>query len=101
MSIIQKLQEQVLSTEHPLAKMLFDQPISKVLGIVFTKGMILKEHKTPYASKLIVLSGKVQYTEKERVVILHPFQEAEILASKVHQVEAIDDAVCLLIQGNK
>lgn len=84
---------------HPLAKALFKNDTCKVLVIAFKKGMILKEHKANMASKLIVLNGKVIYIHEESKTTLGQYDEFEIPINQVHSVEAVEDSLCLLIQG--
>ena len=84
---------------HPLAKALFKNDGCKVLVIAFKKGMILKEHKANIGSKLIVPNGKVIYINDETKTTLGQYDEFEIPINQIHSVEAVEDSLCLLIQG--
>ena len=84
---------------HPVANALFKSEGCKVLVIAFKKGMILKEHKANITSKLIVLNGKVNYVNDEMRTALGQYDEFEIPINQLHSVEAVEDSLCLLIQG--
>jgi quercetin dioxygenase-like cupin family protein len=61
--------------------------------------MILKEHKAHIQSKLTVLEGAVIYKEENRVVELMKYDEVGIPIEIIHSVEAIQDSLCILTQG--
>ena len=50
-------------------------------------------------SKLTVLEGAVIYKEENREVKLGQYDEVEIPIEINHSVEAIEDSLCLLTQG--
>ena len=62
--------------------------------------MILKEHKAHITSKLTVLEGAVIYKEESRIVELSQYDEVEIPIEVTHSVEATQDSLCILTQGN-
>ena len=98
---IKQIKEELKPSRHPVAKSLHHGIGFKVLLIGFTKGMILKEHKAHMQSKLTVLEGAVFYREQSRVVTLMKYDEVEIPIEITHSVEAIEDSLCILTQGNK
>lgn len=96
---IKKIKEELKAANHPVAKSLHHGTGFKVLIIGFNRGMILKEHKAHIPSKLTVLEGAVIYTEENRVVKLRQYDEVDIPIEIPHAVEAMEDSLCVLTQG--
>ena len=99
MTTIKEINEQLRTAKHPVAKALHKGDNFKVLAIGFKKGMKLKDHQANLPSKLTVISGKVVYRLKEKEIELKMFDETEIPVNIIHSVEALEDSLCLLIQG--
>lgn len=97
--IIKEIKEELKTSGHPVAKSLHHGTGFKVLILGFKKGMILKEHKAHIPSKLTVLEGAVIYKEENRVVQLMQYDEVEIPVEITHAVEAVEDSLCVLTQG--
>ena len=85
--------------DHPVAKALYKSDAFKVLAIAFKKGMVLKEHKANLPSKLITMQGAVMYKNNDIERFLHQYDEHVIPAEEIHFVEAVEDSLCMLIQG--
>lgn len=96
---INEIKEELKSSHHPVAKSLHHGTGFKVLVMAFKKGMVLQEHEAHIQSKLTVLEGAVIYNEEDRVVKLMQYDEVEIPFEVTHSVEAIEDSLCLLTQG--
>lgn len=102
--IIQEIKEGLLQSEHPVARILYKHEKFRILAIGFLTGMILKDHKTPYHSRLVVLEGEVAYHEGDETYYLQQYAEQDIPPLVTHHVKAMEDSMCLLIQheaGNK
>lgn len=99
MSTIKELKEKLLTANNPVAKALHAGNGFKTLVLGFNKGMILKEHQAHVKSKLTVLEGEVSYKEAERTVELQQYDEIDIPVEVIHAVEAKEDSLCLLTQG--
>jgi hypothetical protein len=84
---------------NPVVKMLHKGIAFKVIVLVFKKGMILKEHKTSLPTKLTVMNGKVNYIGPSWNKIMDVYDELDIPLDEIHAVEALEDSLCLLIQG--
>jgi len=97
--IIQEALNQLEKSTHPVAKILQKVGHFKVLVIAFKKGMILKDHQTSLPAKIFVLNGSIAYRETNREVFAHTYQEVEIPIQTIHNVEALEDSLCMLIQG--
>jgi len=61
--------------------------------------MIVKEYKGHIPSKLAVLEGAVIYSKENRIVELMQYDEVEIPIEITHTVEALEDSLCILTQG--
>lgn len=97
--IIKEIKEELKTSNHPVAKSLHHGTGFKVLIMGFKKGMIVKEHKAHIPSKLTVLEGAVIYSEENRIVELMQYDEVEIPIEITHTVEALEDSLCILTQG--
>jgi quercetin dioxygenase-like cupin family protein len=96
---IKTIKEALKTSDNPVAKSLHHGTGFKVLMLGFRKEMILKEHKAPMRAKLTVLEGAVIYKEENRTVELLQYDEVDIPTDITHAVEAIQDSLCILSQG--
>ena len=83
----------------PVVKLLHKGTAFKVIVLAFKNGMILKEHKTSVPTKLTVMSGKVNYIGATWNKIIDKYEELDIPLEEIHAVEALEDSLCILIQG--
>lgn len=97
--IIKEILAELETKNHPVAKALYKSDAFKVLAIAFKKDMVLKEHKAHLPSKLIIMQGAVMYKNMDMERFLHQYDEHIIPADEIHFVEAIEDSLCMLIQG--
>ena len=96
---IKDIKLKLKTSNNPVAKSLHQGLGFKTLVIGFKKGMILKEHKAHIKSKLTVLEGAVIYKEEHRVIELEQYDEVEIPIEITHSVEAKEDSLCIVTQG--
>jgi quercetin dioxygenase-like cupin family protein len=97
--ILKEIKAQLETSTHPVAKVLHRNSNLKALAIGFNKGMMLKEHKVQLSARLYVLSGKIIYRQGEKSLTLSALEDTDIPLNVVHSVEALEDSLCLLIQG--
>lgn len=100
MTVIKEVKEKLSSASGPVARSLHQGEGFRVLTIGFNAGMVMKEHKASMKSKLTVLEGAVMYREADRVLTLSQYEEVDIPVQVTHSVEALEDSLCLLTQGN-
>ena len=96
---IKDIKLKLKTSNNPVAKSLHQGLGFKTLIIGFKKGMILKEHKAHIKSKLTVLEGAVIYKEEHRIIELEQYDEMEIPIEITHSVEAKEDSLCIVTQG--
>ncbi len=96
---IKEIKEDLKTSGNPVAKSIHHGNGYKVLMMGFNKGMILAEHEAHTPSKLTVLEGAVLYKEEHRIVKLMQYDEVDIPIDITHSVEAIEDSLCMLTQG--
>ena len=96
---IKDIKLKLKTSNNPVAKSLHQGLGFKTLVIGFKKGMILKEHKAHIKSKLTVLEGAVIYKEEQRIIELEQYDEVEIPIEITHSVEAKEDSLCIVTQG--
>lgn len=87
------------SATGPVVKVLRQGNSYKMMVIGLKKGVVLKEHKTAVPATLIVTEGNVLYKEHERSVDLRHDADFEIPINVLHSLLALEDSICLLIQG--
>lgn len=97
---IHEVENQLQNSSHPVAKVLHKGNHFKVFVLGFKAGMLLKDHQTLWPAKLTVLKGKVLYREADREVTAETFDEILIPIETIHNVQALEDSLCLLTQGN-
>ncbi|SDG09250.1 hypothetical protein ACRQ5D_17625 [Mucilaginibacter sp. P25] len=97
--IIEQVRGQMPLATGPIVKILKQGSHYKVIAIGLKKGTVLKEHKTAVPATLIVTEGSVLYKEHERSVELKRDTDFEIPINVLHSLLALEDSICLLIQG--
>lgn len=97
--LIKEILSELDMKDHPVSKALFKKEGFKVLVLAFKEGMVLKEHKANVPTKLVVLEGSVKYKSETTEIELGKYDEFEIPVNELHAVDALADAVCMLIQG--
>lgn len=96
---IQSILAQVAQKHHPLATAIQKGKGYRVLAIAFKKGMQFKEHMIHLPTRIAVISGIIIYRENEKKISLKKYDELEIPVNVIHSMEALEDSLCLLIQG--
>lgn len=97
--VIKAALEELENSKHPIAKIMHNNGDCKTLTIVFKKGMVLKEHKTNTPATLVAIEGEVVYRTNKESITLKKFNQTAISVGLLHEVEAKEDSVCLLIKG--
>jgi quercetin dioxygenase-like cupin family protein len=87
------------TAKNPVARIMHKGNSSKCLMIGFNKGMTMSEHKAHLPSKLFVCEGQVIFVLENVKTILNKYDEIEIPIEITHEVRALEDSICLLIQG--
>ncbi|MDB5149860.1 MAG: hypothetical protein JWQ57_3880 [Mucilaginibacter sp.] len=96
---IEQVREQMPLAVGPVVKIVKQSSSYKMMAIGLKKGAVLKEHKTAVPATLIVTEGNVLYNEHERSVDLKRDADFEIPVNVLHSLLALEDSICLLIQG--
>lgn len=97
--VIAEIIEKLKTSTHPVARIFHKGHDSRVLIIGFNKGMTLSEHKAHLPSKLLVISGSVNYIQGKSITKLGQYQETEIPIDIIHEVYANEDSICILTQA--
>ena len=97
--IIKEILAELEMKDHPVAKALFKKEGFKVLLLAFKDGMVLKEHKANVPTKLVVLEGRVKYKSETTEIELGKYDEFEIPVNELHAVNALENSLCMLVQG--
>ena len=97
--VIEQVREQMQQAAGAVVKILKQGGSYKMMAIGLKKGAVLKEHKTAVPATLIVIEGDILYNEAERSVPLKKDNDFEIPVNVLHGLLALEDSICLLIQG--
>ncbi|MFM9987150.1 MAG: hypothetical protein ACKVOV_00790 [Flavobacterium sp.] len=97
--IIKKAIAELQIKNKPVAKLMHTGVAFKVIVLAFKKGMILHENKTSVPTKLTVINGNVRYTSETFSKIIDTYEELDIPVEETHSIEALEDSLCILIQG--
>ena len=97
--IIKEILSELETKDHPIAKALFKKEGFRVLVLAFKNGMVLKEHKANVQTKLVVLEGSVKYKSETTEIELGKYDEFEIPVNELHAVNALENSLCMLVQG--
>jgi quercetin dioxygenase-like cupin family protein len=99
MMTIKEVVSKLETSNHPVAQALYKTEQIKVIVIGFKKGMILKDHQTNLPAKLTLLKGKVVYNQLGIETKMDEYDEVIIPINTIHNVLALEDSLCILIQG--
>ena len=97
--VIKEALAEVESKTHPVARILHKGDMFKVMIIAFKKDMILREHKTHLPATITVMKGKVNYRTSDSFTTVEEYDNFQIPVNETHSIEALEDSICLLVQG--
>jgi len=99
---IKEIFEKTKSANKPVTQLLSKGSNSKLIGIGLRKDVVLKEHKAPGPTTMVILKGQLEYTTKESVKNFYELNEYQIPLEEIHSVKGVEDCVFLLfIQDQK
>jgi len=93
---IKEIIKEIDHTSKPITTVISKSDCSKLIAIGLGKGVLLKKHKAPGQTKLIVIKGQIEYRVEEHVRLFSALDEYQIPLEEVHSVLGIDDCVFLL-----
>lgn len=99
MSTINQVLQLLENSEKPVLRPLHGNSGFHCFIIAMKEGMILKEHKAKWPSKLTVIRGTVSYSEGPISQTLTTFEEKEIQVDILHALKAKVDSICILTQS--
>ncbi len=97
--VIQEIVTEVESKTNPVVKVLHKGDMFKVVVMAFKKDMILKEHQTHLPATITVMKGKVNYHTQDSITTIYEYDDFQIPVRESHSIEALEDSLCLLVQG--
>lgn len=79
-----------------------EKPVTLVL-VALRKGEVMRDHQVPSDGALMLLAGRVAFGAETSASPqeLEPGALALFAAGLIHRVEALDDALCLVIIGGR
>jgi|JI10StandDraft_1071094.scaffolds.fasta_scaffold61130_4 hypothetical protein len=99
MTIIQEIQEKLMTSTKPVARLYYKSEASKTMFIGFNSGMVLDQHKTSVPARLMVLTGKVTYQQGDDTTSLCQYETKDISKDTLHEVYADEDSLFMSMQG--
>ena len=99
MTIIQEIQEKLMTSTKPVARLYYKSEASKTMFIGFNSGMILDQHKTSIPARLMVLTGKVTYQQVDDITTLYQYETKDISKDTLHKVYADEESLFMSMQG--
>jgi len=93
---IKTIISQIQYADKPITALLSKGTNSKLIAIGLGKGVLLKAHKAPGPTKLIVLKGKIEYQSEGSSRKFSALDEFQIPLEEVHSVLGIENSVFLL-----
>jgi len=97
--IIKTILANLGDTDRPISKIIKAGDSFKTMAIGLKKSVIWRDHKAVMPTKLLVVEGLVTYVQGEKKIKLEKFDDLDIPVNIVHSLEAMDDSICILIQG--
>jgi len=80
---------------------MFESDSSKEIRIVFTKGQIMKDHKTNFPITVEIFEGEIDFGVGEKVYNLVKGDIVSLEASIMHNLKANDDSIVRLSLSKK
>ena len=78
-----------------------DEHVTSVL-VALRKGTVMREHRAPSAATVVLLSGRVRFVAGDGAgTALEPGALTAFSADVAHAVEAVEDAVYLVVIGGR
>lgn len=87
-----------LENGKPAVSVIHSCSKNKISFIVLKKGVILSSHTSPVPAQLWVVKGKIKYTQNEDFWLLDELTSKDIPQNEFHEVVAMEDSHCILIQ---
>lgn len=94
---ISSLSEQIEYNENkPAIKVLLESEAGKEIRIVFKKGQVMKEHKTPFAIVVEIFEGAIDFGVKGEIQSLKKGSLIGLEGGVPHDLTALEDSIVRL-----
>jgi quercetin dioxygenase-like cupin family protein len=101
MKIASLMHDLVYDEKKPSITILIETENSKEIRIVFKKGQLLKEHKTPFPIIVEIFSGAVNFGVNGTVQQLENGKLIALEGGVPHDLEALEDSIVRLSLSKK
>jgi len=91
---------EIENSNKPITTILSKGTSSKLIAVGLAKGVIMKKHKAPGHTRMIVLKGQIEYKTQHTAFKLSAFDEHQIPLEEIHSVKGNEDSVFLLSVNN-
>ncbi|MGY4385040.1 quercetin dioxygenase-like cupin family protein [Pedobacter sp. UYP24] len=97
--IFKNIIAEIATATKPAVKIIKHSNSFKTIAIGLKAGVNLKEHKAFMPTVLLVTEGCVIYRSFDIEIRLNKHDDLEIPVNVNHSLEAVEDSLCILIQG--
>jgi len=97
---IKSILEKTKVEDKPIVSVLSKGSNSRLIAIGLGDGVVLKEHKAPGPTRMIVLKGELEYRAQGEVKVLSELDEFDIPLKEIHSVTGRGQTVFLLSVNN-
>ncbi|UXP31632.1 hypothetical protein N6H18_14885 [Reichenbachiella agarivorans] len=96
-SITKSIWQELQTADKPVVKVLHKTDKTKIVGVGLKKGVMLAEHLTKVPTKMIVIEGQIQYSQKGEETILSKLDEWDIPVEVLHEVLGLENSLFVLM----
>lgn len=96
---MEEILQKLMITEKPITKWVHQNKSFAITAIGLKKGNTLKKHLIRAPTSLIMLQGKINCSIADLQYSLNVFESLEIPINQQHQIDAVEDAIFLLIKN--
>lgn len=96
MRVANILENVIFDVKKPVIVVMVDDEHGKEIRIAMDEGVEMKEHKTPYPIRIIVLEGEILFSIEDEVVKLEHGDMVRLEGNIVHALKAKQKSVVLL-----
>lgn len=93
---MQKIEWDCPFSEELVITKLIDDDFSKEIRIAMPKDSFMKEHKAPYAIRVQVLKGELDFGVEGEIIRLRELESLSLEANIAHDLKAIKDSIIRL-----
>lgn len=96
MKVVKILEDVAFDVKKPVITVVSDDEYGKEIRIAIDEGVEMREHKTPYPIRIVVLEGEILFSVKEEEVKLGRGDMVRLEGNVAHALSAKEKSIILL-----